>query len=341
MIYDILPVNNYTGNNSTTTFDFDFYIESADELKVYLFGSNGTKTLLTNEVDYLINELKNPEGSYITYPIAGSTHTTLKDDEKISLQMYLPISQETQYNNSSLLNLSALESSFDYLTRLVQIVSRKVDLCIKAEEGTSVVPSEIIDNVVQLGSAVLEQAHELEDTLETLDDLVDDATEKYNTVVNNAELISSMQDDITDLTTNKANASGDNFSSSIKAMDGQWVFPSNTPTTLTLDNSTSDKQTFNLATFFPDDSYSYELMIAAEFHHNVSGGNTLYMFLKPLGNGTTAVPFMFSSSSSQHQHNFAIVPIGTERAIAFKTDSSGFTTGEIKLLAYRRIGTNS
>lgn len=73
MIYDILPVNNYKGNNSSTEFEFDFYIENADQLSVYLFDKNNIKYLLKNELDYSINEVQNENGSYITFPLETSS----------------------------------------------------------------------------------------------------------------------------------------------------------------------------------------------------------------------------------------------------------------------------
>ena len=82
-------------------------------------------------------------------------------------------------------------------------------------------------------------------------------------------------------------------------------------------------------------------MISAAFNHNIAGGNTLYMFIKALGNGSTPIPFLYSSSSAPNQYNFMIVPIGIERSISFKVDNAAFSKGDITLLAYRRIGTNS
>ena len=138
MIYDISPVNNYVGNNSTTTFDFDFYIENENQLNVYLIESDLTKTLLLYNIDYSINEFGNENGSYINYPLENSNHTVLSDTQKISLQLTLPISQETQYQNSSRINLKSVEYSFDYLTRIAQILDRNLKRTVKVEEGDNI-----------------------------------------------------------------------------------------------------------------------------------------------------------------------------------------------------------
>ncbi len=147
MIYDILPVNNYIGNNSTKTFDFDFYIEDYDQLSVNFFDENGTKETLKLNLDYAINEIKNRNGSYITFPIEGSKYEILKEGQKLSIELVLPIAQEIQYNNSSLLNLETLEYSLDYLTRLIQILARKTSLCLKAEENSDISLDDIVRNI--------------------------------------------------------------------------------------------------------------------------------------------------------------------------------------------------
>ena len=144
LIPDISPVNTYAGNGSATTFDFDFYIDDSSQLKVYCISSTGVKTLLVENVDYSVNEFTpdtsrvNPDftnGGYIIFPLEESQYSILADNEKIILQLDIPFSQESEYNNSSLLNLESLEYSLDYLTRLTQILKRQLTRVIKIDEG--------------------------------------------------------------------------------------------------------------------------------------------------------------------------------------------------------------
>ncbi len=147
MIYDISPVNNYQGNNSSTEFEFDFYIENEDQLAVYLFDKNNVKYLLKNNQDYSINEIKNKNGSFITFPLEISNHQVLADGEKLSIELNLKACQLTCYGNSSSLNFSALENSFDYLTRLIQILKRKIELCLKVEECSESTPEDFLNDL--------------------------------------------------------------------------------------------------------------------------------------------------------------------------------------------------
>ncbi|MBQ2983399.1 MAG: hypothetical protein IJD57_01195 [Candidatus Gastranaerophilales bacterium] len=156
MIYETLPTNSYCGNSSCKTFDFDFYIENENQLKVYLIDENEIKKELKYKEDYSINEFKNKSGSYIIFPIENSSYETLNENQRISLELNLEISQEVQYNNSSLLNLETLEYSLDYLTRLIQILNRKISLCLKVEEGLKATPEELLNSIKESKNTCIE-----------------------------------------------------------------------------------------------------------------------------------------------------------------------------------------
>lgn len=148
-VSSIVPVNNYSGNGSTTIFDFDFLIESSDELLVTYINEKGEIKKLKEGVDYSINEIGNEFGSYITFPLEQSSYNILKQNEVISLALNLEIKQESEFENSSYLNLKVLEWTFDYIVRLIQMINRKVDRAVKTYEGSAVSPDELIENLIQ------------------------------------------------------------------------------------------------------------------------------------------------------------------------------------------------
>lgn len=197
MIYDVLPVNTYSGNNSYTKFDFNFYIENEDQLKVSLVNSDETRETLVLNVDYTIDEVKNKNGSFITYPIAGSSHHVLQEDEKIVIELTLQFVQETQYNNSSLLNLESLEYSFDYVTRLIQILQRRIDLCLKVEEGSEVIPKEYLDQICA-------SANLCRDAVNLMNEYVPKIQSYYNNIITNYDF-TTFSGRITDIETSVAN----------------------------------------------------------------------------------------------------------------------------------------
>lgn len=203
------PVNNYTGNGSNTTFDFDFLINSASELVVEKTKSDGEQVTLTNNVDYTIHEIGDVDGSYITFPITGSTHSVLGNDEKITLSLYLDIEQDKEYRNSNKLNLEVLEGSLDYLTRIAQIQNRQIERSVKIAEGAVVTTKELsqsvniiadnidaINGVNSIKSNVTAVANNTTN-INTVAGMVDDVT----SIANVASGIASLSDITEDITT--------------------------------------------------------------------------------------------------------------------------------------------
>ena len=146
-VSSIIPVNTYTGNSSVKKFDFDFLIEDEKELVVQHISENSVTTTLTLGVDYSINEIGNQNGSYIIFPLESSSYNVLKENEKISLMLDLIIKQESEFKNSSYFNLNILEWTFDYLVRILQILNRKIERCVKVGEGLSVSPDELLNEL--------------------------------------------------------------------------------------------------------------------------------------------------------------------------------------------------
>ena len=163
MIPEQIPVKNHFGNNSATTFDFNFLIESEDELYVEHTDLSGNVSVLTRDVDYSIYEVGNENGSYITFPLQNSNYKLLAWDaqsnkkEVLSISLNLPIEQQSEYDISSNLNPNVLEKCFDYLTRICQVQERKIERAIKVSEGSNVNPEELssaIENITNFSTAL-------------------------------------------------------------------------------------------------------------------------------------------------------------------------------------------
>ncbi len=169
MIHDILPINSYQGNGRTTRFDFNFYIEDESQLEVYLIDSDDSRVKLVYDVDYSIDEFGNKNGSCVNFPLFKSQYPALKENQRISLEMSLKPIQQIQYNNSSLLNLETIEYSFDYLTRLVQILKRKLELCIKVSEGTGETPQAFLNKIAQIQTECSNMLKQVEQKLQEID----------------------------------------------------------------------------------------------------------------------------------------------------------------------------
>ncbi len=146
-VSSIVPVNTYTGNSFCKKFDFDFLIESGSELIVQLTDENGETTTLKEGIDYSINEIGNKEGSYIIFPLETSSYNVLNENEKITLMLTLVIKQESEFRNSSYFNFNILEWTFDYIVRILQIINRKIERCVKVREGDNISPDNLINDI--------------------------------------------------------------------------------------------------------------------------------------------------------------------------------------------------
>ena len=193
MIPETNPYNNWSGNGSSITFDFDFYIEDATQLAVYRTGTNGIQTKLTYGTDYSINEFKNKNGSYITFPIAGSSYNVLATGEVISLCLTLPISQENPFGNSSYLNLETLEYSLDYLTRICQIIERELERAVKVQEGSNIDADELVANI----NTIVGDISSVDTVAENISNI--------NTVSGISSAVSNVASDLTNINTVASN----------------------------------------------------------------------------------------------------------------------------------------
>ncbi|MBQ8886279.1 MAG: hypothetical protein IJY61_01080 [Candidatus Gastranaerophilales bacterium] len=182
-VSSIVPVNNHTGNSSTKIFDFDFLIENESELVVHHIDANGIVSILENGVDYSIAEVGNKNGSYITFPLDSSKYNVLDFKEYLSLYLDLQIKQESEFHNSSYFNLEILEWTFDYIVRILQILNRKVERCIKVEETAEVKPEQLI-------SDLYDTRKEVQSSYESIIDLSNEVKANLDVVEEKAELTS-------------------------------------------------------------------------------------------------------------------------------------------------------
>ena len=189
------PVKNHYGNNSATSFDFDFYIEKSSQLKVQHTDLNGLLTTLKENVDYSIHEIGNENGSYITFPISGSTYDILKWDtvndkkELLTISLNIPLKQEFEFDISGDLDKHQLEKAFDYQMRVDQILNRKINRAVLVPEGSELTPTELIETLqnskaeaVQAASDAAMSATNAQNSANLSKEQSDIASDKLNTI---------------------------------------------------------------------------------------------------------------------------------------------------------------
>ena len=199
MIPERNPYNNWNGNGSTKTFDFDFLIEDETQLVVYHTNSSGVQTVLTYGTDYSINELGNENGSFITFPLDGSSYETLGSDEVISLCLTLPISQDEKYNKSGFLNRETIEYSLDKLTRICQILSRELSRSLKVLEGSNIDTNQLSQDLMIVADNVLDVNTTAKDIV-NINTVAENITD-VNTVSGSINSVNTVSASITDVNT--------------------------------------------------------------------------------------------------------------------------------------------
>ncbi len=146
-VSSIPPYKVHCGNNSSKQFDFDFLIEDESQLVVKHMNKEEETNLLVNNLDYSIKEINNENGSSIIFPLKTSKYKVLGNDEKIILSLTLPIKQECVFNNSDGNIWKNVEKSFDYLTRVIQILDREVERTVKIDEGKNQTCDELLASI--------------------------------------------------------------------------------------------------------------------------------------------------------------------------------------------------
>lgn len=148
------PVVNHYGNNSATKFDFGFYIENENQITVQHTNLDGITTTLQYGVDYSINEIGNENGSYIVFPLEGSSYSVLAWDlssdkkELLSIALDLPFAQEFEFDISGDLDKSQVEKALDYSIRIDQVLKRKIERALLIPEGSNVNTSELSNDLI-------------------------------------------------------------------------------------------------------------------------------------------------------------------------------------------------
>ena len=250
------PVHNYTGNGSTTTFDFDFLIENESELLVQHTNAMGIQTTLALNIDYTIAKTKSETGSYITFPIEGSSYSILSSEEVISLTTNLPIEQVKEYKNSSKLHLITLEWSLDYITRLIQQLSRQIARSVKVQEGSSQTADELVEalqqaqiNAANSAAAANNSASKAATSENAAKAFYEETEEKYNeTVLEHEAAVSDINAGRTnisnDITTGRNNIAVD-LAEAISDINSQYTSDSAKLTSQYNSESTNLKNQYN------------------------------------------------------------------------------------------------
>lgn len=154
-----------------------------------------------------------------------------------------------------------------------------------------------------------------------------------------------IQVDIDEIATDlngKMDVDGTNAVNSVKFADGQWV-EKNTALASAVTSPTTTDDTYSLASFLPNDGYSYEVLFASSLYTGSTSGNQnrVGIYTDIITTGVLVCGTQTRSSSAVATYGSAIVPVGVGRYVSVSAQSNNTGTYNLSARAYRRIGTNS
>ena len=132
-----------------------------------------------------------------------------------------------------------------------------------------------------------------------------------------------------------------------KRVDGQWAFSSSSIASGVTWNTSShsDAKSYSLSSYLPNDGRKYEVILRANATTTATSGKMVTVGVT--SDIITTQMFVCRcrtrTASTQNCAGTVIIPVGTGRKVnvAGTTDSSSDGTYDLRVLGYRRIGTNS
>ena len=148
----------------------------------------------------------------------------------------------------------------------------------------------------------------------------------------------------------KADTDLSNLSATGKTViDGQWVQSFLDLVTSAITLNTSYSNAWDISSYLPNDNYIYEVYVSAYGVTTATSGALLDVrvgssILKANNTTNSATAFVLRSSvrsnANRQVSNTIVIPVGTDRQLTVRSYGTG-TLNTLRLLAYRRVGTNT
>ena len=130
--------NSYSGNGSTTTFNYTFKITDQDDIDVIIRSSSGTETTKTITTHYTVTGVGNSGGGTVVFT-AGNIPAS---GETVVLRRSTPLTQGVDLIENDPLPANTLEDAFDKLTSISQELQEQLDRSLKVSKTTSITTPE-------------------------------------------------------------------------------------------------------------------------------------------------------------------------------------------------------
>ena len=144
--------NSYSGNGSTTTFAYGFFIPASTDIQVIVRSANGTETVKsegTGSTNYAITNVGNANGGnivFVTAPASGETVVLRRNTAK---------TQATDYVANDPFPAETHESALDKLTIIGQDLQEQVDRSIKLSRTNTMTSTDFTTSATDRASKIL------------------------------------------------------------------------------------------------------------------------------------------------------------------------------------------
>ena len=133
--------NSYSGNGSTSVFNYTFKITDDDDIQVIIRSSSGTETIKTKTTHYTVAGVGNSSGS-----ITFTSGNIPANGETVVLRRVTPQTQGMDLIENDPLPAETLENAFDKVTSIVQELQEQLDRSIKVSKTATITTPEITDD---------------------------------------------------------------------------------------------------------------------------------------------------------------------------------------------------
>ena len=143
--------NSYSGDNSTTVFNYTFKISDEDEIQVIIRSATGTETVKTKTTHYTVSGVGNANGGSITFQ-SGHVPT---NTETVVLRRSTPQTQGLDLIENDPMPAENIETAYDKLTAISQELQEQVDRSLKISRTNSMTSTEFTSSATDRASKIL------------------------------------------------------------------------------------------------------------------------------------------------------------------------------------------
>ena len=142
--------NSYSGNGSTSVFNYTFKITDDDDIQVIIRSSSGTETIKTKTTHYTVAGVGNSSGS-----ITFTSGNIPANGETVVLRRVTPQTQGLDLIENDPMPAENIETAYDKLTAIGQELQEQVDRSIKISRTNTMTSTEFTNSATDRASKVL------------------------------------------------------------------------------------------------------------------------------------------------------------------------------------------